>query len=479
MMALVATVGAAILASDPRVAADSLPAGNPLAVEATARVPLDVESALSIVGIHGQITVAPIAERELRVISRTTSEPGVDLPVGIWTAGSRLILAPAPGDAGAARRLHVEVPQGLAVSVDASDSAVSVGTDGGGIDLQGKNLRSDLQARGASITVDQTGGSLKVRSSQDATLRVRDVDTVVNGLSGSVTVHAVGNRVSVSKIEGASDIDTDGVKLVLERLSGPLRLKAQRGDAQIAGAESGADLALAGTPLHLRNGKGEVVVTSDAPIEFQGMAATMRIDTYGTPLNGMGNDGSLEVHARSCEVSIASIKRGLKLQGDDLKARLSDVGELRVDATRSDVDVSGAGSVVLKTDGGNVTIQRPGGGVSATVTGGDARILDAGADVTLDLSAGNGEVSFASIVPGKDSNLVNRTDDLTVRFPSRAVCRVEAKSTVGSVESDLPTVKVLGGLTEAQGPINSGYTPIIHVVANGNIRLLQTASGSP
>jgi len=63
--------------------------------------------------------------------------------------------------------------------------------------------------------------------------------------------------------------------------------------------------------------------------------------------------------------------------------------------------------------------------------------------VQLEIDGGDADVSWVSLGGAKDSLLVNKSGNVTVRIPAGASCRVEAKSRYGRVDSSLPTVKVL------------------------------------
>ena len=468
-----AMIGAVVIVAATATAAQAPPAGDPFAIESTALVPLDDELSISIVGIHGQITVSTRAERELRVVSRAPGSQGADLPVGIWQVGSKMIVAPAPGDPNGARMLNVEVPKGFLISVDAVDSDVVIQSEGGDIELRGTNVRASIQAVGGSTTADLTGGKLTVNESMDATVRVRGTATTISAISGNVNVRATGGRIALAKIEGPTDIESDGSTLVFDGLSGSLHVKAQKGDATVVGSIGGAELELSGTPLRLKDGTGDLTVSSDATVDFATMAALMHFDMHGGSLRGKGNAGILEVRARNTEVNVQSILEGMRLEGDGLKAQIVEVGgELHVETTVSDIFVDRVASVILKVDGGNVTIQRAAGPVQATVVGADIHILDGSGPVTLDADRGEAEVAWASMGGGKDSNLTNKGGSLTVRIPGSGWCQVDAKSTFGRIDSDIPTVKVTDDLTEARGPVNSGSRPTIRIVANGDIHIL-------
>ena len=468
--------GAVAFGAAGAAAAQAPPTGEPFAIESTALVPLDAESAVSISGIHGQITIMTRDERELRVVSRGPGPQGAELPVGMWQDGSKLIVAPAPGDKGGASQLRVEVPRGFAIAVDAADSDISIQSAWGGVDLHGTNLRVTVNGNSGSLIADLEGGSLALRDSNEATLRVSGTAVDVSGMSGSVNVRAVGGKIVLGKISGSTDVESDESKLVLDGLSGSIHVKANKGEATIMGIKAGGELAMSGTPLHLKEGKGDITVTSDASVDFETMEASMHLDMYGGALRGKGNKGILEVRTRNTEINVEAIEQGMRIQGDGVKAKIVDVGgELYVETTISEVVVDRAGSVDLRIDRGNATIQRAAGAVQAIVAGGDVHIIDGSGPVTLDLDGGDAEVSWASMSGDKESKLTNKSGNVTVHFPASGVCRVEAKSKYGRIDTDLPTVKVMDDLTEAQGPVNGGYRPLVRVVANGDIHLLGAA----
>ena len=453
----------------------SLPTGEPFSVEPAVLVPIEDISAVWIVGIRGQLSISTRETRELQVISLAPGAEGAELPVGIWRDGGRLIVAPAPGDRSGPRVLGVEVPKGFSIAVDAVDSDVVILSEGGTIDLRGDHVRATIQSPGASVVADVLAGTLNVSDSKDANVRVRATATTISRMSGSVTVRATGGAVTVADGTGSTDVESVDTKLSFDGLSGPLDVDAQKGEAKVSGIKGGAELRLAGTPLELKEGKGNVVVASDTTVLFEAMAASMHFDMDGGSLHGRGNEGILELRGRNTELNVETITGGMRVQGNGLSVKIVEVGgELQLEAASSNIVVDRAGSVVLRLDGGSVMLQRATGAVQANVTGGDARILDASGPVNLELDRGDGEVSFTSFTGDKDSSLA-ANGNLTVRFPPAGGCRVEAKSKDGRIDSDLPTVRVLEGSNEAQGPVNSGYRPIIKITASGDIHLLGPA----
>jgi hypothetical protein len=251
-----------------------------------------------------------------------------------------------------------------------------------------------------------------------------------------------------------------------------VQVKARQGTLVLKGFEAGAELALSNTTLEIEEGKGDVTVTTDSTIQFRTMAAAMHLDMYGGFLRGTSNDGILEVRMRNSEINVEAIEKGMRVQGDGLKARIVDVGgELYVEASVSDVVIDRANAVEVHLDRGNLTMQRATAAVKAIVTGGNAQILDSSGSVSLDLDGGDAEVSWASISGDADSQLVNKSGSITAWFPEGASCRVEAKTKYGRIESDLPKVIVRDDPTEAQGPVNNGQRPMIKIAAERDIHL--------
>jgi hypothetical protein len=462
-----------------RGADDALPAGEPLAVEATGLVPLDVESSVSVRGLHGLISVGAIDERELHVVSRSAGPQPVDAPVGIWQRGARLIVSAPPGDDGKERQIRIEVPKGLAVSIDSRDSDVSLQLLGGAIDVRGKNLRVIADALSGSLSVDLDGGSLAVVNSSNLTANLRNTTAKLSENSGGIILHAVGGSVQAAKSSGAVDVECEDTKLILEAATGTQRIRARKGDVTVTGFKAGAELELSGAPLRLMEGRGDVTVKSDASVEFLSMAAALHFDLYGGSLKGKTNQGLLEVRSRNADVNVEGIEAGMRVQGDGLTVHAEDVGgETYVETRLSDVVLDRVGTVTARIDGGSVTVQRAAGPVTANVVGAEVRIIDGVGPVTLDLDGGDATVSWASLSGDKESQLTNKGGNITVQFPSSGGGRVEAKTKYGRVDSDLAGVKVMDDQTEAQGTLRGQYRPVVKINATGDIHLQNTGAGS-
>lgn len=465
-----------ILSAAARGAAAQTPEGEPLAVEAAAILPIDTESAVEVRDIQGQIRISSRPGAEMRILSRLP-DGSQDLPVGIWQVGSKLIVAPPAGQAPGTRALRLEVPPGFGVQVAASDSDVTLDRIGGGITVSGNDSRVSAGACEGTLDAELAGGSLTLQSSGDATVRTRGTDvTSIDGI-GDLRLRVSGGSVTVSSPRGATEIDGDEAKVSVDRASGRLHVNLQKGTAEAKEFGSGAEFELVGTPLKLKEGRGDITVSSDSLVEFNTLAGAFHADLYGGSLRGTKNSGILEVRTRNAEINVESIDGGMRVQGDGLKARLVDIGgDLYVEASVSDLVIDKATNVEVHLDRGSATIQRSAGAVNATVVGADVHVLDGIGSIALDLDGGDAEISWSSITGDTDSQIVNRSGSVTVKFPVSGSCRVEARSTHGRVDSDLSTVKVLADTAQAQGPVNGGYRPVIHISAAQDVHLVSGAT---
>jgi hypothetical protein len=477
--AAAAAILAALWAVPARAAEEQEPTGEPLAVEATGLVPLDVESSVVIRGLHGLISVGAIDARELHVISRTAGPTPVDAPIGIWQRGSKLIVAPPPDDDGKERQVRIEVPKSLALSIDAHDSDVTLQLLGGAIDLTGKNVRVIADSLSGSLSTDLDGGSLTVVGSADLTAYVKNTTTKISEMTGGVIVHAVGGSVLAAKTSGAFDAECEETKLNVDAAAGTVRVRARKGDVVLTGLKAGADLELSGSPLRLMEVKGDISVKSDASVEFLSTAASLHFDLYGGSLKGKGNQGILEVRTRNADVNVEGIEAGMRVQGDGLKVHAEDIsGEMYVETSLSDVVLDRVGTVILRIDRGSITVQRAAGAVTANIVGADVHILDGLGPVTLDMDGADATVSWASLSGDKESQLTNKGGAITVQFPGSGGGRVEAKTKYGRVDSDLAGIKVMDDQNEAQGTLRGQYRPIIRIDASGDIHLQNAGAGS-
>jgi len=475
LAAILPLAGGSAAAADP-------PAREPEAREAMGVFPIEEESLLVIKDIPGQTIVTSREKaREVRFASRATDRSGSERPLGVWFEGSTVFLAALPGETTPDGILRVEIPESFGLRVEASSGTTTVDGLNGAVEVRARDAEIRCRSIGGTLEIEAERGSVSVNDGSGATIRAKGAVVSVSRPQGPILARVEGGtKLSLIEAQGDVEVEGDDAAIVAQDVTGMARVKARGGTAEFKGLRAGGEFQLAACPLKLLEGKGDITVSSDAPVSFEKMTAALHFDLYGGSLRGSLNQGLVEVRTRNTEIVLEGIDGPLRIQGDGLNVNVSGVsGEIYVEAAVSEVTLAKAGAAVgLKIDGGSVTVRGAVGLLSATVNDGDAHLLDLTGPVALEIDGGNAEVSWTSITGETDTLLQNTSGDVTVYFPGNASCRVEAKSKFGRVESDLPTVRVLEDGTEAQGPVGHGRRPTIKVLAEGNVRLLG-GSGAP
>jgi hypothetical protein len=438
------TVGAlAILGLLTSGAAAQTPAVKADAVKATGVFPVTAETSLVIRGLPGQVVVTTKPARELRFTSRAKDKSGSERALGVWFSGTTVTIAPPPGTTLPEGILRVEAPASFAVRVESRGGMVLVDGFAGAVGILGRGTVARAQALVGPLDADVEGGSLSLTN-----------------LGGMVTARlGAASTLAATNLRGGLDLKSQDATFKVQGVTGACRVESRGGSGELAGLAAGGDLRLSESALRLTGGHGDVTVTSDAPVVFSNMAASMRFEMDGGTLRGNGNQGPVEVRARRTDVDLEAIVGALRVEGEGLKTKLVGIsGELNLNVTR-----------------GNVLLQRASGPVTAVIFAGDAQLYELQGAVRLDIEGGNAELSWAAITGDKDTFLENRGGDITVRLPASASCRVTAKTKSGRITSDISSIKIPANATEAQGALGQGQGPLIAIEANGNIHLSASA----
>ncbi len=412
----------------PGVAAQA-PAAKPSADKAVGLFPVTTQSSLVIRGIPGQIVVTAKPTRELRYTSKAKDRSGGERPIVVVAAETTVTMTSPAGAVLPDGILRVEAPASFSVRVEGHGGTVVVDGFAGAVAIVGNGTVVRAQALTGPLDAGVEGGSLSLAN-----------------VGGAVTARVGASAAfSATDLRAGLDLNSRDATFKVQGLAGACRLEARGGSGELTGLTGGGELRLTETVLRLVGGKGEITVTSNAPVDFANMAASMRFEMDGGTLHGKGNQGPVRIRSRRTEVKLEGI-----------------TGEV-------DLDTTGAGVVVQKITGP----------VTAIVYGGDAKLLEIQGAVNLDIGGGNAEVAWTAITGDTDSLLKSNNGDLTVRFPPNAACRVTARSSSGRITSDLPTLKASADATELQGALGQGQQhPHIEIEADGNVHL-STGAKSP
>ena len=471
---IVCALLAALVAASPAVAAEP----RLLAEESAAIVPVTGESVVIVQGIRGEIRIEPGKPGEVRFESAAPGPKGQDIPVALWLEDGRFRFAPVHDVPETGRVLHLRVPDTINITVETTDSSVSVGGIAASVEIRGERLKVSGGGQEGSFRVDVQSGTATVESvNNDVFVHGRDLDVKLAMIAGTSSVRLVGGRAKVESLTGALDADLDGVAMTVGATDQPVHVRGRGGQMDVRDLVQGGDFSLTGTPLMLTHCHGDITVETDGDVQFLDSKASIHVNGLSGSVRGSGNEGLLEIKTSNAEVILEKIVGPVRVQGDGLKMQLKNIaGELLVYATSSDVEVEGASAdVTIENTQGDVTLKGAAGAVGVKSSGGDVSLTGLSGAAQVEADGRNVAVSWSSL-PGKDSLIHNEGGDVIVHFPSGGACRVEARSKFGRVETDLPRVEVLEGGSSAQGFVGNAGRTTIRVDSGGDVQLL---GGSP
>jgi len=471
LVCVAAASGTPVVGDEPRL----------LASEGAGTVPVEQERWLSVEGFRGDLYLRAGAEREVRYMATRPGEHDALLDAEVWLDGSSLVLRP-PAGADEPRTLEVAVPASMGVRVAASGVRVTVNGLRDELSVAGDDLTLDLRGLAGPVSLDLQGGAVSGTNLQgDVTLRGGGFEADLRQVLGFVDAGVANANVRLERGGGGAEADVDGGGLVVEGLAGRLTLRASNAQVRLQGLESGARLELEGAPLAISSSKGDIEIETDAEVQFNAMAASLHVNSWGGAIRGSGNEGLIEVRTDGAQVQVDKIVGPMRVQGDRLDVRLADIsGELGIYTTTSRVAVDGAGAdVTIENEFGDVSVRRAAGNVSVTARDGDVTLSELSGAVELWAESARVEVGWVSLRPDKDSRIENVRGDVIASFPPRGGASVEARSNFGRVESELPDVRVLDDGGAAAGTIGNRARPRVTILAEGSVKIRGAGGPAP
>jgi hypothetical protein len=189
--------------------------------------------------------------------------------------------------------------------------------------------------------------------------------------------------------------------------------------------------------------------------------------------------GPVVVEADSGDVALSGIEGDVEVNVDSGDIALSGIeGDVEVQVDSGDVEGSQLrGRVKLDVDSGDLTLCDVAGPVRVFVDSGDVKIADLGPE--LDLEVDSGDVRLSSAVPdGARWTVRADSGDVAVRLPRASRCAIEADTSSGDIDSDLPLdVKTRDEEASARGVVGAGGTARIVVSTDSGDIALRWANG--
>jgi hypothetical protein len=448
-----------------------------LAEESAGIMPLEsVHRRLEIVDLLGEIIVRAGRPGELRfmAIDADRKRERLEVPIAVLEDGNTLILEPAAGRAETRVVLEVSVPQRFEARFDLRDCSLRVSDLQGGVEIVGENLEVKAGSVGGGMDVELRDSRLSAEGvNGDVDVQGVDLDAAFNGVGGFVYASTRGGSLELVRVAGEVEYELEDSRFVAEEITGKLLLTGTGGEASVAGLGGGAEIRVDGTRVRLEKAEGDIVLETDAEVEFKDCAAFFHIDSYGGSLTGSGNSGHLEVKTEDAVVSIQGVQGQVRIQGQRLGVRLADITEdVMVLAGSSEIEIEGAtGAVTVENEFGGVRvadatklveITSQDGSVEATGLTGPVRIAAEGEQVL---------VAWNSLNIDENCRIKNEGGDVTLHIPNQGGGRVEAKTRYGDIESDFPEIVVADDGRSADGILNRRNRPLVQVEAHGTVRL--------
>ncbi|MEZ4412196.1 MAG: DUF4097 family beta strand repeat-containing protein [Gemmatimonadales bacterium] len=284
-------------------------------------------------------------------------------------------------------------------------------------------------ADGAKLTVEQSGGTLRViypgdrfvypamGSNHETTLRL-DRDGTFNGESYG---GGKGPRVTVSS-RGSGLTAWADIRLMLP-----------------SGAR--AELKLGVGKVTLANVDGSIrVQTASGDVAATGTAGSLSIDTGSGDVTMAGHDGGLSVDTGSGDITLSNIK----------------TGDLSLDTGSGDVRVDGvtASALSVDTGSGDVTV--------TTAAVGNVEVDTGSGDIRIGLT---GDVSELSVDTG--------SGDVEISAPKSLGAMVEIETSSGDITTEFPLQVTRKGRDGLRGTIGDGKGRITIDTASGDVTLRQ------
>ncbi|HQR37179.1 MAG TPA: hypothetical protein PLF26_02165 [Blastocatellia bacterium] len=282
----------------------------------------------------------------------------------------------------------------LQMSVAASASGVSVGTNRNEIDHQ---IETDMRIsvpRGAAISLSQAHGNIVIAD--------------VASTTGGVDIESTHSDITMHDVKSAVTIKNDSGKVAVTRSSGSLSINGRNDIA--ASIYDGAIRIEDADSVELKT----IVSRSIDLVSVD--SATVTIDTVAPP-----------VDAQLARVSVAGERTGVKvknIRGDvtihtshDSVEAIDITGTLSVEASHTDVNALRVGALTVKTDHDDVKAREVAGAVDIENDHGEVLVNDFSGDCRVKTSFDPVRLSAAARHDG-DVEVSNEHGDIDVRLPA-------------------------------------------------------------
>ncbi|HET9325266.1 MAG TPA: DUF4097 family beta strand repeat-containing protein [Candidatus Eisenbacteria bacterium] len=324
--------------------------------------------------------------------------------------------------------------------------------------------RREVPADGLStLVVDNARGRIDVRPSADGKLRIT-----------ALKIARAATEAEAKKIAAtaAVELQRDGARYVV-------KVKYPRKESVHVNFWEGFDLSVP---------RLEVRLAVEVPAALAVQLHASSGDIFTQDLRG-----EQRLRASSGDVSVDGATGPVDVVTSSGDVELMDPRSARVTTSSGDVEISGSPNVLaVSTSSGDVDIDDVSDSIRVETTSGDVSIESAARGATVSTSSGevrigstagrlsittvSGEIKTHVTAPLQDATFVTSSGDIRLGLDSRVGCRVEMRTSSGSLDLGVPVRTQTLTRRLVTGVIRDGSAPVRMKSASGSIAVV---SGEP
>lgn len=315
------------------------------------------------------------------------------------------------------------------------------------------------------------------------TIEVRGLraDAEINNAQGPVTVHDI-RAARVDNAFGTVTVDTVGGDLTVQNANGSVQVDHARGNVTVTDRFGSVRVSDASRDVVINDTNGSV--------DLSNVGGNTRITTSFASINASKIDGNAVLITQGGRVEASDIKGSADIRNSFGGVRVINVGrDLSVE--------SSSGRIEAVTVGGNATIRGSFGAVDLRNVNGSADVINASGSVTAEKIGGNAHVhtTFGSVflegvggavsvenqngaigvsglrAPCHDITLKTSFSPIKVAVSAGAGYSVNARTSFGSINADVPFTVTRKSENSLQGTIASGGCRMELESSNGGISI--------
>ena len=180
-----------------------------------------------------------------------------------------------------------------------------------------------------------------------------------------------------------------------------------------------------------------------------------------------------DVKTSGGSIKVADLNGDLKAHTSGGSLRFAHIsGPIDGHTSGGSIDLANSeGKAAIKTSGGSIKIAKHKGDIVAKTSGGGVSVEDVEGQVQASTSGGSVNASLAKITG--ECRLETSGGGINVAVPGTAAVDIDAKTSGGSVHSDLPVTTTASDKKRSalQGKLNGGGTPLFLRTSGGSIHV--------